>query len=97
MLRVPLFYRITVKKTSGINIALKQCTCMWLSDTLLLMYNVYYIYQFESFIYKKELKILKGQSESAYRRRIDNRMAKKKKYKGTNNDQQNVHIKLKIE
>jgi hypothetical protein len=83
MLRVPLFYRITVKKTSGINIALKQCTCMWLSDTLLLMYNVYYIYQFESFIYKKELKILKGQSESVYRRRIDNRMAKQRSTKRT--------------
>jgi len=36
---------------------------------------------------KKSLKIPKGQS---YRRRTDNRMAKKK-YKRTNNDQQNTH------
>jgi hypothetical protein len=44
--------------------------------------------------YKKSLKIPKGQSESVYRR-TDNTMAKK--YKRTNNDQQNMHIKLKIE
>ena len=46
---------------------------------------------------KKSLKIPKGQSESAYRRRTDNKMAKKKKYKRTNNDLQNIHIKLKTE
>ena len=39
---------------------------MWLSDTLLLMYNVYYIYQCESFIYKEELKILKGGNQNPY-------------------------------
>ena len=39
----------------------------------------------------------KGQSESVYRRRTDNTMAKRKKYKRTNNDLQNMHIKLKIE
>jgi len=43
------------------------------------------------------LKIPKGQSESVYRRRTDNTMNKKKKYKRTNNDQRNIHIKLKIE
>jgi hypothetical protein len=42
------------------------------------------------------LKIPKGQSESVYRRRTDNTMAKKK-YKRTNNDQQDMHKKLKIE
>ena len=47
-------------------------------------------------IYKKSLKIPKGQSESVYRR-TENTMAKKKKYKWTNNDLQNIHIKLKIE
>jgi len=33
-----------------------------------------------------------GQSEFVYRRRTDNTMAKR-----TNNDLQNIHIKLKIE
>ena len=45
---------------------------------------------------KKSLKIPKGQSESVYRRRTDNTMGGKK-YKRTNNDLQNIHIKLKIE
>jgi hypothetical protein len=39
------------------------------------------------------LKIPKGKSESVYRR-TDNTMAKGK---STNNDLQNIHIKLKIE
>ena len=34
----------------------------------------------------KSLKIPKGQSESVYRRRTNNTMAKRKKYKRTNND-----------
>ena len=42
---------------------------------------------------KKSLKIPKGQSETVYRR-TDNTMAKRT---GTNNDRQNIHIKLKIE
>jgi hypothetical protein len=56
---------------------------------------------------KKTLKITKGQSESLYRRRTDNTMAKrqknrqyngqKKRDKRTNNDPQNIHVKLKIE
>ncbi len=49
------------------------------------------------YVCKKSLKILKGQSESVYQRRTDNTMAKRKKYKRTNNDQQNIHIKLKID
>jgi hypothetical protein len=40
---------------------------------------------------KKSLKIPKGKSESVYRRRIDNTMAKRKKYQRTNNDLQNIH------
>jgi len=44
---------------------------------------------------KKSLKIPKGQSESVYRRRQHN--GQKKKYKRSNNDQQNIHIKPKIE
>jgi len=36
------------------------------------------------------------ESESVYRRKTDNTMAKRKKYKRTNNDLQNIHIKLKI-
>jgi hypothetical protein len=43
---------------------------------------------------KKCLKIPKEQSESIYRRRTDNTMAKRK---STNKDLQNIHIKLKIE
>ena len=42
---------------------------------------------------KKSLKIPKNLSESV-NRRTDNTMAKRK---GTNNDLQNIHIKLKIE
>ena len=45
----------------------------------------------------KSLKILKVKSESVNRRRTDNAMAKRKRTKGTNNDLQNIHIKLKIE
>jgi hypothetical protein len=43
---------------------------------------------------EKSLKIPKGQSETVYRRRTDNTMGKRKR---TNNDRQNIHIKLKIE
>ena len=35
-----------------------------------------------------------GQSETVYRRRTDNTMTKGKRTKGTNNDQQNIHIKI---
>jgi hypothetical protein len=48
-------------------------------------------------MHKKSLKIPKEQSESVYRRRTDNTMAKRKKYQRSNNDLQNIHIKLKIE
>ena len=41
-------------------------------------------------INKKSLKIATGQSESVYRRRTDNTMAKRKSTKG-NNDLQNTH------
>jgi hypothetical protein len=40
------------------------------------------------------LKIPKEQSESVKRRRTDSTMAKRKKNKKTNNDLQNIHIKL---
>jgi hypothetical protein len=46
---------------------------------------------------KKGLKIPKGQSESVYRRRTDNTMAKRKITKGQTTTLQNIHIKLKIE
>ena len=46
---------------------------------------------------QKSFKIPRGQSESVYRRRTDNTKDKRKKYKVTNNDLQNIHIKLKIE
>jgi hypothetical protein len=44
------------------------------------------------YILKRRFK--KRQSESVYRRRTDNTMAKRKSTKRTNNDQQNIHIKL---
>ena len=40
---------------------------------------------------KKRLKISKGQSETVYQRRTDNTMAKRKKYKRTNNDRRNIY------
>jgi len=45
----------------------------------------------------KSLKIPKGYSEAINQRRTDNTMAKKKKYKRTNNNLQNITQKLKIE
>ena len=45
---------------------------------------------------KKSLKIPKGQSESLYRRRTVKTMTQRKQYKRTNNDLQNIHIKLNI-
>ena len=46
---------------------------------------------------QKSFKIPRRQSESVYRRRTDNTMVKRKKYKRTSNDLQNIHMKLKIE
>ena len=47
---------------------------------------------------KKSLKISKGQSETVYRRRTDNTMAKRKSTKGqTTIDETYILIKLKIE
>ena len=46
---------------------------------------------------KKSLKIPKGQSETVYRRRTRQHNGQMKKHKRTNNDRQNIHIKLKIE
>ena len=46
---------------------------------------------------KKSLKIPKGLSESVYRRTGRQHNGLKKKDKRTNNDLQNIHIKLKIE
>jgi hypothetical protein len=46
---------------------------------------------------KKSLKIPKGQSESVYRRRTDNTMAKRKSAKGQTTIYKTLHRKLKIE
>jgi hypothetical protein len=47
---------------------------------------------------KEEFEDTKGRSsESVNQRRTDNTLTKRKKYKGINNDLQNIHIKLKIE
>jgi hypothetical protein len=48
-------------------------------------------------IIEKSLKIPKGSSEVVNRRGTSNTMVKRKKYKRTNNDLQNIHITLKIE
>jgi len=45
----------------------------------------------------KSLNISKGQSESVNQRSADNTMAKRKRTNGTNNNLQNIHIKLKVE
>ena len=45
---------------------------------------------------KKSLKKPKGQSESLFRRGTVKTMTKRKQYKRTNNDLQNIHIKLNI-
>ena len=77
-------------------------TNLFLSINLYLNWtNLFKATDMESFLYfeefeetlklKKSLKIPKRQSESLYT------MAKRKKYKNTNNDLQNIHIKLKIE
>jgi hypothetical protein len=44
----------------------------------------------------KSLNISKGQSESVNQRSADNTMAKRKRTNGTNNNLQNIHIKLKV-
>ena len=51
------------------------------------------------FVTKKSLKIPKGKSESVYVRRTDTKQhnGQKKKEKRTNNNLQNIHIKLIIE
>jgi hypothetical protein len=51
----------------------------------------------ELILYKKSLKIPKGGNQNQYISKKNNTMTKRKKYKRTNNDLQNIHIKLKIE
>ena len=46
---------------------------------------------------QEELEDTNGVIRIVYRRRTDNTMAKRKNYKRTNNDLQNIHIKLKID
>jgi hypothetical protein len=48
-------------------------------------------------VYKEEFEDTKGVIRIRISRRTDNTMAKRKKGKRTNNDLQNIHIKLKIE
>ena len=45
----------------------------------------------------EEFEGIKGVIRIGISKRSDNTMAKRKKYKRTNNDLQNMHIKLKIE
>ena len=52
---------------------------------------------FWAIICRKCLKIPKGQSESVYRRRTDNTIAKRKSTKGQTTINKTLHIKLKIE
>jgi hypothetical protein len=63
-----------------------SCSLHWEKNIYILMQNKYITC----------LKIPKGQSETVYRRRTDNTMAKRKKYKRTKKDLQNIHIKLRI-
>ena len=70
---------------------LQYFNVQWVKNPLLLsrFMQVYIRGMFQ----KKSLKIPKGQSETLYRRRTDNKMAKRK---STNNNRQNIHIKLEI-
>jgi len=66
-----------------------------LHKTISVFPNVYLIKNISHrTIFKVSLKIPKGSSESVNRRRTDNIMVKRKR---TNNDLENIHIKLKIE
>ena len=67
---------------------LQYFNVQWVKNPLLLsrFMQVYIRGMFQ----KKSLKIPKGQSETLYRRRTDN------KRKSTNNNRQNIHIKLEI-
>ena len=62
---------------------IKQIKCI--------MHNVH------SVLYKKSLKIPKGQSESVYRRRTENTMAKRKSTKGQTTIYKTLQRKLKIQ
>ena len=48
-------------------------------------------------VFKEEFEDTKGAIRIRISKKNDRTMAKRKKYKKTNNDLQNVHIKLKIE
>ena len=48
-------------------------------------------------IFKEEFEDTKGTIIIRISKKNDKTMAKRKKYKRTNNDLQNIHIKLKIE
>ena len=48
-------------------------------------------------VFKEEFQDTKGAIRIRISKKNDRTMAKRKKYKKTNNDLQNVHIKLKIE
>ena len=55
------------------------------------------IAEHRSYLYcMKSLKMSKGLSDSVYRRRTGKTMAERKSKKSTNNNLQNIHIKLKI-
>ena len=70
-------------------------------------FNAYKINEPRTVVYKEEFEDIKGVIKSVYQeeqttqrqkdRRTDNITAKRKKEKRTNNDLQNIHIKLKIE
>jgi hypothetical protein len=49
------------------------------------------------FLSKKSLKIPKGGNQNPYIKKNRKHNGQKKKYKRTNNDLQNIHIKLKID
>jgi len=91
---------IQLLKLSFVSVSLEQNVFLLYSNTFLSLLSPKHIsvYAFVDILHhhltrEKSLKIPKGQSESVNRRRTDNTMAKRKR---TNNDLQNIHIKLKI-
>jgi hypothetical protein len=66
------------------------------SDCPFVIFNIFLCYFFY-ILYKKSLKIPKGGNQNPYIEEEQTTQWPKEKYKRTNNDLQNIHIKLKIE
>ena len=91
---VSVIMSITIVTLNHYSVRLFHICVVGVYDILLLCVCIYVYVCVTIYPWKKSLKIPKGQSESVYRGRTDNAMAKRKR---TKNDLQNIHIKLKTE